>query len=128
MGQPATPSNVEAFLTGITKQVETVPIASHPATPSTRPQKKTTATSSLRRSRRIANAGGRGPAIEKAQEVLMRKLGILTERETVTAEAREAYAKLFDNPLSRPQLAALAALFGWEIPADGEARSAELLS
>lgn len=50
----------------------------------------------------------------------MRKLGLLTDHESITDEARQAYAKLFDSPLSRPQLAALAALFGWEIPADCE--------
>lgn len=58
----------------------------------------------------------------------MRKLGLLTEHEKITAEATEAYAKLFEHPLSRTQLTALASLFGWDIPPECEVRSAELLS
>lgn len=84
--------------------------------------------SSLRRSRRIAASGTHEPALQKAQGVLMRKLGIVTDREQITNEAKEAYAKLFEHTLSRPQLSALAALFGWIILAESEARSAELLS
>lgn len=72
----------------------------------------------LRRSRRIATSGANGPAVQKAQGVLMKKLGIIQEQEQVTTEAKEAYAKLFEQSLSRPQLAALASLFGWSIPPD----------
>lgn len=124
----AAQSPADEFLSAIVKPTQAVSAIAQPQTPAAPLQKKQNPVSSLRRSRRIANTGGQAPALEKAQGVLMRKLGIVTERESITAEAREAYAKLFDNPLSRPQVAALAALFGWEIPSDCEARSAELLS
>lgn len=58
----------------------------------------------------------------------MRKLGLINAQEAISQEAREAYAKLFNHPLSRPHLAAVASLFGWAVPEDLEARSADLLS
>lgn len=44
-----------------------------------------------------------------------------------TFHEKHAYAKLFEHPLSRPQIAALASLFGWTIPTEAEVRSTELL-
>lgn len=57
----------------------------------------------------------------------MCKLGILKEQENLSEEATRAYAQLFDHPLSRPHLVALASLFGWSVPEESEARSADLL-
>lgn len=71
----------------------------------------------LRKSRRIANAGGPCHSVQRAQTVLMKKLGILGEQQLLTEEAREAYANLFEHPLSPCHIAALAALFGWTPPA-----------
>lgn len=101
-----------------------------PSTPANykKRQMATTATTSLRRSRRIASTGAAGPTLQKAQGVLMRKLGILSDQEQITSEAKESYAKLFEYPLSRAQLAALALLFGWDTPPECEVRSAELLN
>lgn len=89
--------------------------------------KKPTRSTQLRQSRRITRAGNCGPALQRAQVVLMRKLGVLEEQENLTNEAREAYVRLFEHPLSRTHLAALAALLGWTVPEDAEARSADLL-
>lgn len=85
------------------------------------------ARNSIRRSCRIAMTSNTRPALERAQCVLMRKLGIINPQETMTQEARDAYIRLFDHPLSRPHLEAVAALFGWSIPVECEMRSAELL-
>lgn len=98
-----------------------------PTTPSTRTAKRGAATTTLRRNRRIADGGRQGPALQRAQSVLMRKLGLTKENEQITAKVKDAYARFFEHPLSPPQLAALAAIFGWTIPANEEARSAELL-
>lgn len=67
---------------------------------------------SLRRSKRIACMGASGTALDRAQTVLMRKMGLITEMESISQEAREAYTRLFEHPLSRSHLSALAALFG----------------
>lgn len=63
----------------------------------------------------------------RAQTVLMRKLGVLSDAEHITQEAREAYSRLFEHPLSRAHLMALTALFGWTVPAEDEARSPDLI-
>lgn len=97
-------------------------------TPVQQPRRaSSTTTTALRRSRRIATRSYTGTALDKAQSVLMRKMGVLQDQEPLTEEAREAYARLFQQPLSRPQITALAALFGWTVPDDCEARAADLL-
>lgn len=70
----------------------------------------------LCRSRQIANAGDQNHAVEHAQTVLMKKLGILDEHQLLTQEARGTYANLFEHPLSPSHIAALTALFGWTVP------------
>lgn len=57
-------------------------------------------------------AGNNGPALERTQCVLMRKLAMITEQEGLTQEARDAYARLFEHPLSRSHIAVVAGLFG----------------
>lgn len=69
-----------------------------------------------------------GHALQRAQTVLMRKLGIISDQEQMSQEARDAYAALFEHPLSRAQVAVLAALFGWTLPDECEVRSADLIS
>lgn len=104
---------------------------SAPAMPTLQPPRSrrtaTPTTNPIRRSRRIANNGCRGNALDKAQYVLMRKLGILGEQEQLSQDARDAYARLFEHPLSRPHLAAVASIFGWTVPENYEAREADLL-
>lgn len=88
---------------------------------------KTLDASTLRRSKRIAGFGCAANSIDQAQIVLMRKLGILAAQDNLTQDARDAYARLFEHPLSRAQLTALASLFGWVVPEQSEACSANLL-
>lgn len=49
----------------------------------------------------------------------MKKLGIIMDLHQLSQEAREAYARLFEHPLSTSHVAALAVLFGWTVPGDG---------
>lgn len=83
--------------------------------------------SSLQQSKRIANVTARGTALDKAQTVLMRKLGVITKQEEISPEAREAYTRLFEHTLSHSHLTALTALFGTNVLPDCEARSADFL-
>lgn len=83
--------------------------------------------SSLRQSRRIANVGGCDNALDRAHTVLMHKLVIILEQDRMTQEACDAYAWLFEHPLSCSHIAALMALFGWIVPNNCEVRSANPL-
>ena len=56
----------------------------------------------------------------------MRKLGIIGESEHIDIEAQDDYARLFLHDLSRSNVAALAALFGWTVPDDAEVRCVDL--
>lgn len=104
-------------------------LAINPVVAATARAKKTKGAeaSTLRRSRRIASTGGMGTAIDQAQTVLMRKLGLIMLQERLSQEARDAYMRLFDHPLSRDHLTALASLFGWTVPDDCEMRSPDHL-
>jgi hypothetical protein len=42
-------------------------------------------------------------------------------REVLEQDALEEYGRLFSKPLTQEHVAALAALFGWAIPADSRA-------
>lgn len=77
---------------------------------------KPTAVTTLCHSRRIASAGRMGNVVDQAQTVLIRKLGLINTQDRISHEAREAYARLFEHPLSRVHLTALASLFGWSVP------------
>lgn len=61
--------------------------------------------------------------MQKGQAVLMKKLGIQTDQGDNVWESLDAYARLFDHPLSSSHLTALATLFGWRVPTE----EAELL-
>lgn len=106
----------QEFLAMVTR-----PVREAPATPASRPQRKraVSVATTLRRSRRIANSVGPTNTVQKAQTVLMRKLGIIDTQQPMSQEAREAYARLFEHPLSPSHIAALAALFGWTVPDSG---------
>lgn len=58
----------------------------------------------------------------------MKKLGIPVAEDDVNQDNLEAYTRLFDHPLSPSHLAALAALFGWTVPADSDARPVESMA
>lgn len=44
------------------------------------------------------------------------KLGYCDEKEQISDADTSRYARLFDSPLSYMHVAALAALFSWEVP------------
>lgn len=99
-----------------------------PVSPALRRRRQTTiGSNSLHRSNRIARIATKGTTLDRAQAVLMRKLGVISEGESLSPEAREAYTQLFEHPLSRSHLTALAALFGWTVPPEDEARVADCL-
>ena len=52
--------------------------------------------------------------VQRAQEVLMRRWGIVTEKEKVSNEAFKEYLKLFSKPLAPLHLRAVAALYDCE--------------
>lgn len=56
-------------------------------------------------------------AAKQVQADLIDKLGIASANRQ---HALEEYGRLFQKPLSASHLAALAALFGWELPASVE--------
>jgi hypothetical protein len=85
-------------------------------------------TSSVRRSRRLAakSKGISSSTIKKAQRMIMKKLGICHEEARLSAEQLKEYATIFASPLGPEQVAALAALFGLDCPAAGEAELANV--
>ena len=50
----------------------------------------------------------------RQQQVIIRKLCLAHEGETIGDAALQAYVELFSNPLSDTHIAAILALFGWE--------------
>jgi hypothetical protein len=84
--------------------------------------------SSVRRSRRIAakSRGISGSTVKKAQRMIMQKLGICQDEARLSADQLREYAAIFSSPLGAEQVAALAALFGLDCPAVGEAELADV--
>ena len=48
-----------------------------------------------------------------------RQLGFCDDQEHISFEDAQKYVHLFDAALSREHIAAMAALFGWELPVEG---------
>jgi hypothetical protein len=48
-----------------------------------------------------------------------RRLGFCDDNENISLQDASNYAKLFDTRLSSAHIAALATLFGWEVPQVG---------
>lgn len=114
----------QQFLRSITTPADT--LANLLATPAPRPRgMKLHDTTTIRRSHRIAVSGYGGTAVNKEQTLLMRKLGLIEAQDAISQEARDAYARLFEHPLSSAQIATVASLFGWTVPESCEARSAK---
>lgn len=125
-GVAALNQQATVFLDDITMRVgETPGVPPPPQSRQRRPHNRTVNTP-LRRSRRIAASGSAATSIQRAQLVLMKRLGLPVEQ-NATPQDVEAYARLFDHPLSPSHIAALAALFGWTVPDNSEARQATLL-
>ena len=114
-----TSSLAEEFLSKITKKVEAlVPVPNIPK----RRAKTAGPVSMPRRSRRIAKLP---PETDTAAaSIVCRKLGFANEEGRITVDALERYAKFYHDLLGRDHVAALSALFGWDVPPEGEARSA----
>lgn len=85
-----------------------------PIAPKRRPRQKRAPVSNPRRSVRIAGGVGRGSRTSKQQNVLIRKLCLANEGETISDDALQAYTQLFDRPLTDAHIKAILALFGWE--------------
>ena len=75
-----------------------------------------------RRSRRIAKLP---PDTDLASAATVcRKLGLADEEGKITEETLIRYAKFYNHLLGRDHVTALSALFGWDVPEDGQARVA----
>lgn len=81
-----------SFLASITQPLPSVeaPTVATPA-PRSSSYKTKENTTLVRRSRRIALSGNNRPSLERAQCMLMRKLGLILEQESISHEARDAY-------------------------------------
>lgn len=124
-GVAALDEQATVFLDDITTGVEDMQHVPPPQQ-ARRRRPHTTTTTPLRRSRRIAASGSAASSIQRAQIVLMKRLGIPVEQ-SMTQQNAEEYARLFDHPLSSSHVAALAALFGWTAPDNSEVHPTILL-
>jgi hypothetical protein len=81
-----------------------------------------------RRSTRLAkNRAGASSAVARCtQQNLMLKLGLVAEPEMLGQQALDDYSRLFNKPLSQSHVAALAALFGWQVPTLEQAAAKEV--
>ena len=116
---PASP--LAAFVFKVVKPVDAI----LPAPPVPKRRKKILPSNFVpRRSRRVANLPPT-TADHSAAVSVCRQLGFADGEERVSIVAMEHYATLFDQPLSREHLKALAALFGWDAPPGDEVRAAD---
>jgi hypothetical protein len=105
---------LQKFKDGITKQTNGLLPA--PTQPVKRKRKLIPSNFNLRRSRRVAKIPHELGSSSAAK--VCRHLGFCDEKEHISFTFTDArrYAKLFESPLSREHITALAALFGWEVP------------
>jgi hypothetical protein len=75
------------------------------------------------RSSRLQKKGSRAPTagVRMIHVDLARRLGLMQDKEVLEQDALEEYGRLFSKPLPHEHVAALAALFGWAIPAESRA-------
>lgn len=84
--------------------------------------KKSAGTASMpRRSRRLANLPPETDRISAS--IVCRKLGMTDEEGRISDDALDRYTKSYHHLLSRDHICALSALFGWDVPPEGEARA-----
>jgi hypothetical protein len=55
----------------------------------------------------------------EAATKVCRQLGFCDDQEHISFEDAQKYVHLFDAALIREHIAAMAALFGWELPVEG---------
>jgi hypothetical protein len=108
-------SPVWVFVAGLTKQVEH--LLPYPAIPKRR-FKQLPEDFVPRRSSRLAKkgAGTSSASVRQVQENLIRKLGLVADREVLGQETLEEHGRLFSRPLSQSHFTALLTLFGWKNP------------
>jgi hypothetical protein len=105
---------LQKFKDGITKQINGL-LSTQPVK---RKRKLIPSNFNLRRSRRVAKIP---PELESSFAAKVCKhLGFCDERENISFTDARRYAKLFESPLSREHITALAVLFGWEVPPLGQ--------
>jgi hypothetical protein len=74
-----------------------------------------------RRSRRVAKLP---PELgNESAATICRQLGFCDDQEHISFEDAQKYVHLFDAALSREHVAAMAALFGWELPGEDRAQN-----
>ena len=115
--EPTSPAT--EFIEKITKKVDgLVPVPSIPK----RRSKTAGLVSVPRRSCRIAKLP---PDTDFASAATVcRKLGLADEDGKISDETLNRYAKFYNHLLDRDHVAALSALFGWDVPEDRQARVA----
>lgn len=59
--------------------------------------------------------------------MVIRRLGLVAEDEHVGQEALDAFARLFQAPLSRAHVVALAALSGFQVPMGAQVHDIDIL-
>lgn len=79
----------------------------------------------VRWSQRLATISSGSSSVQRAQAILMKKLGIIAEQDPMTPQDLDAYAMLFDHPLFPAHIAALTSLFHWTVPDDWDRSSLE---
>ena len=62
---------------------------------------------------RLAKRGAQGSKASKQQNVIIHKLCLANEGDTMSDEALQAYVQLFETPLSDAHIEAILAFFGW---------------
>ena len=116
--QEACNTEVSEFIAKISKPVHA--LVPTPATKKRR-QKTMGPVSMPRCSRRLANLP---PEPDRASaSTVCRKLGLTEEEGRISDETLARYSKFYNHCLGRDNLAALSALFGWEVPPEGQARA-----
>lgn len=109
-----TESLLDSFKQTITRRTTALLAAPQPQK---RRKKVVSADFKPRRSRRVAKLP---PDLGNAVAAkVCRQLGLCDDQDSISLQDATKYAKLFEVPLSREHVAALAALFGWESALDG---------
>ena len=64
----------------------------------------------------------------KAKRVLLKRLGLIADDDsTIPSDVLDKYALLFEQPLALDVLQAFTDFFGWQLPEDARASSAQLI-
>lgn len=112
-----------SFISRVTKPVGaqlSLPVPQHKGRKTAAPPMSTP-----RRSRRVAKLPPE--TVPRAAVTVCRQLGISRKQEQISDEALKRYTEVFNTPLSEVHLAALAALFVWEVPREAQVYVSDLV-